>query len=161
MYFRKQSLVLFLKKLILKILNMVNKNYKSDQNFWKYLRRRLFSVKLQNRLRHNSLQGFCVLARNTYFRGHFSLNYSLVYFSLFFQWLHTNHIKVIICLQVPQFTNMSGKLHMGHNIQEWTKWNLRKTVFKKFEGRGYSLLKQTVSLQIPSYLLISNKDKTK
>ena len=23
---------------------------------------------------------------------------------------------------------------MGHSIQEWTKWNLWKTAFKKFEG---------------------------
>ena len=28
---------------------------------------------------------------------------------------------------------------MGQSIQEWTKWNLRKTAFKKLEDRPYPL----------------------
>ena len=35
---------------------------------------------------------------------------------------------------------------MGQFIQEWTKYNLWKTAFKKLNG--YGLLKQTISVQI-------------
>ena len=50
--------------------------------------------------------------------------------------------------------NASVRLYIGQSIQEWTKWNLWKTAFKKYK-RIWSA-KQTISLQIFQKLSSTN-----
>ena len=46
-------------------------------------------------------------------------------------WLLSNLLRVF---QIKELSSDIGKLlYMGQSIQEWTKWNLWKTAFKKFE----------------------------
>ena len=55
---------------------------------------------------------------------------------------HHRHLRILEAKVCGLLRNL------GQSIQEWTKWNLWKTAFKKFKVIWSGLLKQTISLQL-------------
>ena len=75
------------------------------------------------------------------------------YCCFFVEWEILRILSFTFSFFLPSFFYLFD-LHMGQSVQEWTKYNLRKTAFKKFEVMSFQIISiTTISLQITTISL--------